>query len=220
MKLLGHPLAAARPRCATRTRRSTRCALAAAAMLQAAYGLERPPPGDEAGLDLRAHEAVLKVARELESWEGSADAATEELVAALEQATVRVDRAAEQGRVAVHRPPAGADAPVRGGLRPRARGGRLPAPQRRRRRSCPTRSAAASTTPAATGASRARPARARPLPLLHGVHAPAAAALPRPRGGLRRRPPARGEPVLGRGARLLRSGRGRAVHRAARSSRS
>ena len=45
---------------------------------------------------------------------------------------------------------------------------------------------------------------ARALLLLHRVHAPVAAPLPRPRGGERRGLAARAEPVLGRGARALR----------------
>ncbi len=97
VKLLGHPLVAVdRVRDADTPIDAVR--LAAAAMLQASYGLERPPTGADAGLDLRAHEAALKVARDLETWEGLT---REQLVAALEQASVRVDRAAEQGRVAV-----------------------------------------------------------------------------------------------------------------------
>ena len=97
VKLLGHPLVAVdRVRDADTPIDAVR--LAAAAMLQASYGLERPPTGADAGLDLRAHEAVLKVARDLETWEGLT---RDQLVAALEQATVRVDRASEQGRVAV-----------------------------------------------------------------------------------------------------------------------
>ncbi len=208
VKLLGHPLVAVdRVRDADTPIDAVR--LAAAAMLQASYGLERPPTGAEAGLDLRAHEAVLKVARDLETWEGLT---REQLVAALEQASVRVDRAAEQGRVAVidlqRARTRRFEAVIVLGLEE----GRLPAPQ------------PGDAVPAGRGAQAARrrgprpppraarPARARPLPLLHGLHATAAAARPRPRGGVRRRPPARGEPVLGRGARVLRSRRGRAVH--------
>ena len=55
----------------------------------------------------------------------------------------------------------------------------------------------------------ARPGRARPLPLLHRLHARDAPAHARPRGGDRRGQPARAEPVLGRGRRALRA-RGRA----------
>ncbi len=97
VKLLGHPLVALdRVRDAGTPIEAVRSA--AGAMLQASYGLERPPTGADAGLDLRAHEAVLRVARDLEDWEG---VGREQVVAALEQATVRVDRAAESGRVAV-----------------------------------------------------------------------------------------------------------------------
>ena len=57
------------------------------------------------------------------------------------------------------------------------------------------------------------PVVARPLSLLHGVHAAVAAPVPRARGGDRRRRAARAEPVLGRGAGALRPGRRRALRR-------
>src|SRR5262249_383848 len=47
----------------------------------------------------------------------------------------------------------------------------------------------------------------RSLSLLHGVHARVAAALPRTRGGRRRRQPTRVEPVLARRPGALRPGR-------------
>jgi ATP-dependent helicase/DNAse subunit B len=75
----------------------------AAAMLRAAYGLEAPPTGEPARLDLRAHEACVRLLDELEGWErltGEA-LAREELLPALERTTVRGASPGEQGRVAV-----------------------------------------------------------------------------------------------------------------------
>lgn len=74
----------------------------AGAMLGAAYGLESPPVGEASREDLRARDAVVRVLAELEGWTAMADAVTEEdVVAALERATVRAAAAAEPGRVAV-----------------------------------------------------------------------------------------------------------------------
>jgi ATP-dependent helicase/DNAse subunit B len=73
----------------------------AGSMLRAAHGLERPPAGQEAVQDLRAHEAVSQLLDELEDWEGTAGRlGVEDLVAALERTTIR-GRAVEPGRVAV-----------------------------------------------------------------------------------------------------------------------
>jgi ATP-dependent helicase/nuclease subunit B len=74
----------------------------AQSMLRAAHGLERPPVGDDARSDLRAHEATVRLMGELADWERlSAERASEEdVVAALERAAVR-PRAAEPGRVPV-----------------------------------------------------------------------------------------------------------------------
>ena len=71
-------------------------------MLRGGYGLEAPPVGEDAALDLRAHEAVVELFDELESWLELGGALTrEEIVAALERATLRLGRGDEPGRVAV-----------------------------------------------------------------------------------------------------------------------
>jgi RecB family exonuclease len=71
-------------------------------MLRGAYGLEAPPAGDSSRLDLRAHEAVARLARELEGWQELAgELDRESVVAALERLTVRPPGAGEAGRVAV-----------------------------------------------------------------------------------------------------------------------
>lgn len=76
--------------------------LLAASMLRGAYGLESPPVGPGSLLDLRAHEEVTRLLRELEGWEELAGPlGREELLAALERATVRLAGAGEPGRVAV-----------------------------------------------------------------------------------------------------------------------
>ncbi|HEX2505196.1 MAG TPA: hypothetical protein VHK22_03220, partial [Gaiellaceae bacterium] len=74
----------------------------ARAMLRAAYGLDRPPVGADARLDLRARDAVEELAAELEGWEASGGTlARESVVSALERAPVRLPGAREPGRVAV-----------------------------------------------------------------------------------------------------------------------
>jgi ATP-dependent helicase/DNAse subunit B len=74
----------------------------AAAMLRAAYGLDSPPVSDEAKLDLRAHEAVRKLLDELAAWvELGGSLTREELLEALDHATLRAGTAGEAGRVAV-----------------------------------------------------------------------------------------------------------------------
>jgi len=74
----------------------------ARSMLGAAYGLENPPVGADAALDLRAHKAVAELLDELGSWLDLGGALTrEEIFAALERATVRLARGDEPGRVAV-----------------------------------------------------------------------------------------------------------------------
>jgi ATP-dependent helicase/nuclease subunit B len=74
----------------------------ATAMLRSAYGLEAPPVGDDAKLDLRAHEAVQKLLDELAGWvELGRPLTREELLGALDHATVRLSSAGEAGRVAV-----------------------------------------------------------------------------------------------------------------------
>ena len=78
------------------------------------------------------------------------------------------------------------------------------------RRSSTTTRAARSTGRRSARLVAARPGRARPLPLLHRLHAGDAPAHARARGGDRRGQPARAEPVLGRGRGALRP-RGRAA---------
>ena len=68
-----------------------------ARMLRNAYGLEGPPVGEAARLDLRAYEVVTRLLRELEGWE----ATREEVVSAVERQTLRPMRGDEPGRVAV-----------------------------------------------------------------------------------------------------------------------
>ncbi len=74
----------------------------AAFMLRAAYGLEAPPVGELSRLDIRAHEAVMRLVEELRGWselEGSLS--TEEVFAAVERAEVRRSSTGEAGRIAV-----------------------------------------------------------------------------------------------------------------------
>jgi PD-(D/E)XK nuclease superfamily len=101
VRLLGHPLRAlddvrGAPTAADAVR------AAADLMLRAAYGLEAPPTGAAPGLDLRVHEAVYEVARELDGWAGLGfDVGREHALSTLADAQVRVARAREPGRVAV-----------------------------------------------------------------------------------------------------------------------
>jgi len=74
----------------------------AASMLRAAYGLESPPVGETSRQDLRAHDAVMRLLRELRGWtELGEPLSTEDVVAALERTEVRRSSAPEPGRVAV-----------------------------------------------------------------------------------------------------------------------
>jgi ATP-dependent helicase/DNAse subunit B len=100
-RLLGHPVPAlADAREAASPADSVRAL--ARRMLRAAYGLESPPAGEAARLDLRAHEAVREVCDDLDGWSALGEPALrEQAVTALEQAEVRLDRPREPGRVAV-----------------------------------------------------------------------------------------------------------------------
>jgi ATP-dependent helicase/nuclease subunit B len=72
------------------------------AMLAAVYGVEEPPVGETSRQDLRTYEACRRVLGELEGWERLVGPVVpEELVAALERATVRPGGAGEPGRVPV-----------------------------------------------------------------------------------------------------------------------
>ena len=74
----------------------------ARAMARAAYGLESPPTGGPARLDLRAHEKVARLVAELEGWRDLGGEVTrEEAFALLDNAPVRLASAGEAGRVAV-----------------------------------------------------------------------------------------------------------------------
>jgi ATP-dependent helicase/nuclease subunit B len=71
-------------------------------MVRAAYGLEAPPVGQDAVLDLRAHRAVTELLDDLQEWRELGGAlAKEELYAALDRATLRLARGDEPGRIAV-----------------------------------------------------------------------------------------------------------------------
>lgn len=74
----------------------------AAAMLEAAHGLQSPSALEQTVHDLRCHEAVARVLDELEGWERLDGSVTrEEVVALLERAPVRLSGAPEPGRVTV-----------------------------------------------------------------------------------------------------------------------
>jgi ATP-dependent helicase/DNAse subunit B len=75
----------------------------ASAMLRSAYGLEAPPTGESARLDLRAHEACVRVLDELAGWDRLTGEVLprEEVLTALERTTVRGASPGEPGRVAV-----------------------------------------------------------------------------------------------------------------------
>ena len=72
------------------------------AMLRNAYGLGSPPATTQAKRDLRAAEAVTGVLDELERLAGGGvSIPSDDVVSALDRATVRGDAAGEPGRVAV-----------------------------------------------------------------------------------------------------------------------
>ena len=74
----------------------------AARMIAHAHGLQAPPSDDAARADLRAFEAVRRLADELEGWLSLGGTLTaEEIVGSLERATVRGATAASRARVAV-----------------------------------------------------------------------------------------------------------------------
>jgi PD-(D/E)XK nuclease superfamily/Exodeoxyribonuclease V, gamma subunit len=74
----------------------------AIAMLRAAYGLERPPADEHSRDDLRAFEGCRRMLTELEGWEQLAEPVSrEDVIAALERATVRQPSATDAGRVPV-----------------------------------------------------------------------------------------------------------------------
>jgi ATP-dependent helicase/nuclease subunit B len=75
----------------------------ASAMLRSAYGLEAPPTGEPARLDLRTHEACVRLLDELAGWERLTGEAVsrDDVLPALERTTVRGASPGEPGRVAV-----------------------------------------------------------------------------------------------------------------------
>ena len=74
----------------------------AESMLRAAYGLNAPPLDERAQLDLRAYESASRLLDELEDWERLGEhLSREEILSALERATVRGSAANEPGRVHV-----------------------------------------------------------------------------------------------------------------------
>lgn len=72
-------------------------------MLKHAYGLESPPASERARLELRAHESVRKLLGELASWQELSGQALgrDDLVAALERASVSLGSADQPDRVVV-----------------------------------------------------------------------------------------------------------------------
>ncbi len=101
LRLLGHGIPALE---ALRSSTGTTDALCAAAstMIRAAYGLESPPVGADAALDLRTHAAVRELATELEGWVAlGGEVGIEDAVTALERMPVRLRRGRQLGRVAV-----------------------------------------------------------------------------------------------------------------------
>jgi ATP-dependent helicase/DNAse subunit B len=74
----------------------------AARMLRNAHGVERPPADEGSRLDLRAHEALTRLLVELERWQAlSGELSRDEVLAAVERATLRPRPGDEAGRVAV-----------------------------------------------------------------------------------------------------------------------
>jgi RecB family exonuclease len=74
----------------------------AAGMLRAAYGLERPPAEEQSRDDLRAYEGCRRVLAELEGWEQLVEPVSrEDVIAALERATVRRPNVTDAGRIPV-----------------------------------------------------------------------------------------------------------------------
>jgi ATP-dependent helicase/DNAse subunit B len=73
----------------------------AESMLRQAHGVDEPPTGDAARLDLRVFETVVRLVTELAEWLERGEALTaEDIVSALERARVRTGRPYEAGRVA------------------------------------------------------------------------------------------------------------------------
>ena len=74
----------------------------AASMARAAHGLEQPPTSEAARLDLRVCDAVARLLAELDGWQELAGPLSrDDVLAALERATLRAPGAGESGRVSV-----------------------------------------------------------------------------------------------------------------------
>jgi RecB family exonuclease len=74
----------------------------ASLMLRGAYGLEAPPVGETSRTDLRAYEQALKVLAELDGWvELDGELSEDDVLAALEDVTIRLGLPGEAGRVAL-----------------------------------------------------------------------------------------------------------------------
>jgi ATP-dependent helicase/DNAse subunit B len=74
----------------------------ARAMIRCAHGVESPPTGEAARLDLRARERAQRLVTELEGWRDLGGEMTrDEVVGLLDDAPVRLASAGEAGRVAV-----------------------------------------------------------------------------------------------------------------------
>jgi ATP-dependent helicase/DNAse subunit B len=100
VRLLGQPLAALAELRGARTPTAAVRAVTRS-MLRAAWGLERPPLDEGAGLDLRVEETVRKALDEVEAWAAfGGSVGPEELVRTLEGLTVPT-RARDPGRVVV-----------------------------------------------------------------------------------------------------------------------
>jgi ATP-dependent helicase/DNAse subunit B len=77
-------------------------ATVARALVRNAYGTEAPPVGESARADLRVHEQLTRLVRELDAWRAlTGTIGREEVVAALDRATVRLARTGDAGRVQV-----------------------------------------------------------------------------------------------------------------------
>ena len=143
------------------------------AMLRAAHGVEAPPVGEAARGDLRAYEAVVRLLDELDGWTAlGGELSPDDVIAVLERGEVRLAGAGERGPDRGPRPLARADAPLRGRLPARPRGGdacRAAATLRRSSTTTPAASSTARPAPgscaptrsSATATSSTPPARAR-----------------------------------------------------------
>jgi ATP-dependent helicase/DNAse subunit B len=71
-------------------------------MLRAAYGLDAPPVGASSRIDLRAFEETTRLVVELEGWaELGGELTPDDVLAGLEDVTVRLGSAGDAGRIAV-----------------------------------------------------------------------------------------------------------------------